>query len=460
MAKSYSFQITVDNTTVLNSALFNAIQQQYLNGAGIKEVDEIPTTAPSPGENICAYLDTIYFWNGTAWIGLVNQIQDYSLVPDSEIAKLETIEEGAEKNVNADWSSSEGDSEILNKPTLGTASSKDTGTSEGNVPILGNDGKLSNSVMPPLSISQYVGSIDTQAELVTLSTAEQGDWAYVTTDPTTSKNGAWMLNGTYSVLSDWLQLSGPGTVYSVNGYTGVVVITKADLGLGDTENGAQVNALASLPTPSALNLNKVYQFIGTTGTYVQYTFYRCILSGETYSWSPCNPTSEGVNWGGIGGTLENQTDLQAALTGKAPTSHASSATTYGVSSATDYGHAKASSTTPIMDGIATVGTEASSFARGDHVHPTKVVSASNIGISTWVANTDNATIYAEGYIYMANVTVTGMLSTMYPKIELDDNAYISGNVWNRYESFNGFIRIYSKTNTTITVLTAIGEVIA
>ena len=58
-----------------------------------------------------------------------------------------------------------------------------------------------------------------------------------------------------------------------------------------------------------------------------------------------------------------------ALAGKAPTSHASTATTYGVSSDTNYGHAMASSTTPLVNGAAAVGNETSKFARGNHVHP-------------------------------------------------------------------------------------------
>jgi Cu/Ag efflux protein CusF len=40
--------------------------------------------------------------------------------------KLAGIESGAEVNVNADWDSATGDSQILNKPTLGTAASQDT----------------------------------------------------------------------------------------------------------------------------------------------------------------------------------------------------------------------------------------------------------------------------------------------------------------------------------------------
>ena len=67
--------------------------------------------------------------------------------------------------------------------------------------------------------------------------------------------------------------------------------------------------------------------------------------------------------------------VNTALSGKAPTSHASSATTYGVSTASNYGHAKASGTTPKANGTAAVGSETSSFARGDHVHPTDTTRA-------------------------------------------------------------------------------------
>lgn len=60
------------------------------------------------------------------------------------------------------------------------------------------------------------------------------------------------------------------------------------------------------------------------------------------------------------------------LNGKAPDNHASTNTTYGVSTASKYGHAKASGTTPKAPGTATVGSETSSFSRGDHVHPEQV----------------------------------------------------------------------------------------
>ena len=52
---------------------------------------------------------------------------------EEEKTKLEGIEAGAEVNVNADWDSTEGDSEILNKPSLGTVSSLNTGTAGGEI---------------------------------------------------------------------------------------------------------------------------------------------------------------------------------------------------------------------------------------------------------------------------------------------------------------------------------------
>ena len=62
-------------------------------------------------------------------------------------------------------------------------------------------------------------------------------------------------------------------------------------------------------------------------------------------------------------------DAQIQLDGKAPTSHASTATTYGRSDATNFGHAMASSAAPAMDGTASAGTDNGKFTREGHRHP-------------------------------------------------------------------------------------------
>ena len=86
------------------------------------------------------------------------------------------------------------------------------------------------------------------------------------------------------------------------------------------------------------------------------------------------------------------TTIAGQIGGKAPTSHASSATTYGVSSASNYGHAKASGTTPKANGTAAVGSETSSFARGDHVHPLQTSVSGNAGTATKFASAQSVAL--------------------------------------------------------------------
>lgn len=62
--------------------------------------------------------------------------------------------------------------------------------------------------------------------------------------------------------------------------------------------------------------------------------------------------------------------LNAKVNQKAPINHSSESQTYGISTNGKYGHSKASNTLPLMDGSAFRGNETSSFARGDHIHPT------------------------------------------------------------------------------------------
>ena len=115
------------------------------------------------------------------------------------------------------------------KPTLGTAASKDVGTAQGQIPILGSNGKLSDSVIPPLAIGDYAGAVSAKADLITLTSAQKGDIAKVTTDTDVNNDGVWWLNGTYSTLADWIQIVGPGSVISVNGLSGIVTLTASDV---------------------------------------------------------------------------------------------------------------------------------------------------------------------------------------------------------------------------------------
>lgn len=82
----------------------------------------------------------------------------------------------------------------------------------------------------------------------------------------------------------------------------------------------------------------------------------------------------------------------------APKSHASSDTIYGVSSESNYGHAKASGTTPKANGIADAGSETSSFARGDHIHPLQTDISGNAGTATKATQDSDGNQINETYV--------------------------------------------------------------
>ena len=74
------------------------------------------------------------------------------LLSATDKTKLDGVATGAEVNVNADWSAGSGDAQILNKPTLGTAAAKNTGTAASNVVELDGSARL-----PAVDGSQLTG---------------------------------------------------------------------------------------------------------------------------------------------------------------------------------------------------------------------------------------------------------------------------------------------------------------
>ena len=114
--------------------------------------------------------------------------------------------------------------DLLHKPTLGTAAEKNIGTSSGNVPLLDSNGKLADSVIPAVAITDtYV--IDTEEEMLALS-AQKGDIAI-----RSDLNKSYVLQTTpASTLANWKELLTPtDTVLSVNGQTGTVELTASDV---------------------------------------------------------------------------------------------------------------------------------------------------------------------------------------------------------------------------------------
>lgn len=111
--------------------------------------------------------------------------------------------------------------DLLNKPTLWTASSKDVGTSAGNVPILDSNWMLDPNIVPSTWVMNTFTVAD-KADLTTLTTAVKWDIGIVT-----SENKTYILSvDPYSTLANWTELLFPtGSVSSVNWFTWAVVLT-------------------------------------------------------------------------------------------------------------------------------------------------------------------------------------------------------------------------------------------
>lgn len=151
--------------------------------------------------------------------------------------------------------------------------------------------------------------------------------------------------------------------------------------------------------------------------------------------------------------------ITPANIGAAPTSHASSATTYGVSSASNYGHAKASGTTPKANGTAAVGSETSSFARGDHVHPLQTSVSGNAGTATKFASAQSVALTGDvtgsassqaGWSVTTTLANSGVTAGSYGQAENASPAH-KGTFSVPYITVDAKGRITSASTQTITL---------
>ena len=136
----------------------------------------------------------------------------------TQASKLDGIAAGAEVNVNADWNSASGDSQILNKPTLGTAAAKGVVTS------ISSD---SADLPTVTAVKEYV------ATAVTGATSFQGT-APTTFAPTNYKAGYYWVVGTAGTYAgqvceagDMIFATADGTTYSASDFD--VIQTNLDI---------------------------------------------------------------------------------------------------------------------------------------------------------------------------------------------------------------------------------------
>lgn len=122
----------------------------------------------------------------------------------------------------------------------GTAASKDTGTSAGQIPVLDSGGKLDSGLLPAIAINDTF-VVASQSAMLAL-TAEIGDVA-VRTD----QNKSYILKTSgAATLANWQELLAPTSpVQSVSGKTGAVTLIASDVGLGNVTNESKTTMFTS-----------------------------------------------------------------------------------------------------------------------------------------------------------------------------------------------------------------------
>lgn len=145
----------------------------------------------------------------------------------------------------------------------GTAAAKDFGTAEGNVPVLGAGGKLSEAVIPAIAITDTF-VVDSQAAMLALE-AQQGDVA-VRTDV----NKTFILKvAPATTLANWVELETPtDAVTSVNGLTGAVTLTTSEVAEGSNLYFTTARANANWITHASTELTDSDTLLRTTDTFI------------------------------------------------------------------------------------------------------------------------------------------------------------------------------------------------
>ena len=130
---------------------------------------------------------------------------------------------------------------------LGTAAAKDVGAAAGNVPVLDASGKLVESVIPAVAITDTF-VVDSQTAMLALN-AQKGDIAI-----RTDLNKSFVLQTQpASTLENWKELLAPTDgVLSVNGKTGTVILTGADITSTFTIATTRTNIATGETLPTSL----------------------------------------------------------------------------------------------------------------------------------------------------------------------------------------------------------------
>lgn len=208
----------------------------------LKLISGTRTTVPTTTELPLGYM-CFGVVNGRAsiWGNYDDTVHDLISEGQASITIVQTTGESTTAVISQKGVTDAIDTAVANAKTeitgsLGTAASKDVGTAAGNVPVLDANGKLVDSVIPAVAITEtYV--VNSQEAMLKLN-AQVGDVAI-----RTDENKSYILQTSpASTLANWKELLTPtDAVISVNGKKGAVVLSGADISTTFTQAATKTN---------------------------------------------------------------------------------------------------------------------------------------------------------------------------------------------------------------------------
>ena len=207
---------TAGGFEILNSTAINSAIQTAVSGAVTDLGNIVNSVAGRSGNVVLTHAD-ISDWDdsvGTALQEIQESLGDYVLKTQLGVATSTTGEVGSEVT------------------TVGVAT-------------LDENGKIPTAQLPALAISsvQTVANDTAKQAIVTTgdnATVQEGDFLIVTNAGEVDENGGALSPHTYILdgTGAWVEITAGNAVLSVNGQTGVVQLTKSDVGLGNVDNFA------------------------------------------------------------------------------------------------------------------------------------------------------------------------------------------------------------------------------
>ena len=150
---------------------------------------------------------------------------------------------------------------------LGDVATKNAGTASGNVVVVGEDGKIADSILPAIAITDTF-EVDSQSAMLGLP-AQKGDIAI-----RSDEDKSYILKQEpASTLENWVLLKTPtDAVLSVNGKTGAVTLTTQDISengnLYYTEERATANFNTNIAKTPSTSLSDGSKLIRTDDTII------------------------------------------------------------------------------------------------------------------------------------------------------------------------------------------------